>query len=229
MYLLVHKKPGIVPTGGSSEGLVGNGDWGDTRSSQFSASRLVWWGIKEKLSTKPGRVLRRVDCEADGPWVVENFIVISSLQWESFRLKSRTGWIIAAWNSFYCLINVLFNPSASRNSLLSVILVFTEQTMQYTNKSYAKPTLADVSPSQLLWALSTSIHIGPLYTPCVPAAEWESSLQPCFKLIFCKLFGEVWHHLQQQINPSEMNTSRMGVNICSAVCTQQHFSHRAAV
>lgn len=38
------------------------------------------WSIKEKLPTEPGRVLWGVDCETDGPRVVENFIVISSLK-----------------------------------------------------------------------------------------------------------------------------------------------------
>lgn len=40
------------------------------------------WSIKEKLPTEPGRVLRGVDSEADGPWVVEDFVVISSLKGE---------------------------------------------------------------------------------------------------------------------------------------------------
>lgn len=42
-------------------------------------SGLVWRGIKEELPAEPGRVRRGVDRETDGPRVVEDFIVVSTV------------------------------------------------------------------------------------------------------------------------------------------------------
>lgn len=59
------------------------GEEREGRALELRASAFPWWSIKKELPAAPGRITGAGDSETDCSRVVENLVVVSSLQAES--------------------------------------------------------------------------------------------------------------------------------------------------